>query len=515
MSNHIESSKKVAKNTLYLFFRMIMVMAVGLYTSRIVLSTLGVEDYGIYNVVGSVVILFSFLKQAMTNATYRFFAYALGENDVVKLRKTFVMSINAHLLIIGVILLLSETVGLWLLNTKLVFPEDRLFAANIAYQFSIFSFCVNVLQTPYNSVVIAHEQMSFFALTSIWEVFLKLGIVFLLLVLPGDVLVLYALLMFVISLFLYLWYIVYCHRRYQECRYSRYWDGRMLISMVKYSGWSVLVNGADVLVTQSIVFFFNIFFGVAMNAALGVANQVCSALQALLGSFTQAFNPQIIKSYAKGEMGYLYKLIYSTSKISYFLLLFVAVPVLLNIDFLLGLWLEVIPEGVDKLLVMIVLFSLIDAYSAPLWITVYATGNLRTHQLLMSIIKIFNVPLAYLVLKNGGDAWMALALKAGLNLVCSIVRPIYMRRLVGLPLHVYVREVFGRIVIVSVLSLPLPVYLASIMPNSWGKLLMVSFVSIVVMVMVVLYIGLNKQEKTLCVAMLRKYMKNKFYKGFV
>lgn len=179
-------SKRVAKNTLYLFLRMIVVMAVGLFTSRVVLQTLGVDDYGVYNVVGSVVVFFSFLKQALTNATYRYIAYAIGEGDMLKLKRTFSMAINAHLIIAVILLLLAETVGLWFLNAKLVFPEGRLVAANWAYQFSVLSFVVSVVQTPYNSCIIAHEHMSFFAVTSVWEVVLKLLVVYLLVVLPGD-----------------------------------------------------------------------------------------------------------------------------------------------------------------------------------------------------------------------------------------------------------------------------------------------------------------------------------------
>lgn len=490
-------SKRVAKNTLYLFLRMIVVMAVGLFTSRVVLQTLGVDDYGTYNVVGSVVVFFSFLKQAMSNATYRYIAYALGEGNEEKLRHTFSMAVNVHFIIAGLLLVLCETVGLWFLNAKLVFPEGRLMAANMAYQFSLLSFCFSVIQTPYNSSIVAHEHMSFFAVTSIWEVILKLIVVYLLVVLPGDNLINYSWLLAAVTIFLYLWYRIYCRKHFSECKYKRYWDDTMFRDMLKYSGWSILVNGADVAVAQSTVFFFNIFFGVAANAALGIANNVNSHINQFLSNFTQAFNPQIIKSYAQGDMQYFYKLLYSTSKLSYFLLLSVAVPIVLNIDFILHIWLGVVPDGTGLFVLLIVLFSLLDAFNAPLWNAVHATGKLRTHQILMSSIKIMNIPLAYMLLRMGYDAWTVLALKAALNLVCSIVRPIYMKRLIKLPLLTYCKNVVYPIILISVLTLPIPIYLCSIFENGWTRLAITSSSFIVMMCLFTYLWGLNDTERNL------------------
>lgn len=488
-------SKRVAKNTMYLFVRMIFVMGISLFTSRVILQTLGVDDYGTYNVVGGVVVFFSFLKSAMTNATYRYIAFALGEGDEQKLSRTFSMAINAHLIIAALLLVLSETIGLWFLNTHLVFPEGRLLAANIAYQFSLLTFLLSVIQTPYNSCIIAHEHMSFFAVTSVWEVVLKLLVVFALLWLPGDNLVNYSWLLAAVALFLLVWYKIYCAKHFVESRYKKYWDKGMLGEMLKYSGWSVLVNGADVTVSQSIVFFFNIFFGVAANAALGVANTVNASLTQFLGNFSQAFNPQIIKSYAEKDMEYFYKLIYSTSKISYFLLLLVSFPVVANIDFILKIWLGVVPEGTGLFILVIMLYSLIDAYSAPLVTSVHATGKLRTHQIMVSAIKLLNIPLAYLVLWLGCDAWTALGIKAALNLVCSIVRPIYMKRLIHLPLGVYTRKVFMPILLVSIFSLPLPIYLCTLYDEGWLKLVVTSSAFVLIMGIFTLLFGLDKEER--------------------
>lgn len=498
------NSKRVAKNTLFLFLRMLVVMCVGLYTSRVVLNTLGVEDYGVYNVVGSVVVLFSFLQAALTNATYRFLAYDMGKGDMSALGRTFSMSVNAHWILALLVLLLCETFGLWFLNNKLVFPDVRLEAANVAFQFSVLGFCASIVKTPYNSAIIAHERMNFFAYTSVLEAVLKLAVVYVLWISPWDKLEIYALLLAVVSLLLLAWYWLHCKHNFQECTYRACWDAPMLKRMLGYSGWSLVVNMADVGIAQSVIFFFNLFFGVVANAALGIANQVNTQLCQLLASFTQAYTPQIIKSYARGDRGYFLNLIYSTSKLSYFLLLAVSVPLFLNMDFILKLWLGVVPDGTGTFVWLVVLYSLVDAFSAPLWTAVHATGNLRTHQLLMSGIKLLNIPFAYVLLKMGYGAWTALALKAGLNMVCALVRPVYMKRLIHLPLWEYSKSVFVPMMAVTAFAIPLPLFLGGLYPDGWLRLFLTSSVFIVLYGICVLWIGLSKKERDMLYGMLKK-----------
>lgn len=500
-----DNSKRIAKNTLYLFFRMFLVLAVGLYTSRVVLETLGVEDYGLYNVVGSIVVLFGFLQQALNNATYRYLAYGIGVGDKEVLRSTFSMAINAHLILVGIILLLSETLGLWFLYNKLVIPVERMDAAIFAYQMSILCCCVNIIKTPYNSSIIAHEKMNFYAYTSIIEVVLKLLIVYLLVIGDFDKLKLYSFLILVVTLLMLLWYYLQCKKLFPECHYQKHWDGSLISNMVKYSGLSIIVNLVDVSVNQSIVFFFNIFFGLVANAALGIANQVNSQLTNFLNSFTQSYGPQIIKSYASGDKKYFMNLMFSSSKFSYYLLLLVSVPVLLNIDFILNLWLKNPPENASTFFMVVIWYSLVDAYSAPLWTGVHATGNIKGHQILMASIKILNIPLAYILLKFGSPAWTALLLKVVLNVICSVVRPCYVRKLYGLPLAKYFKEVFGMIYLSTVIMLPLPFYLAHRMENGWSKLCLTSMLFVVIAMPVIYIIGFNAKEKKL----IRNIIQNK------
>ena len=495
MRQNKDRGKRVAKNTLMLFFRMMLVMLVGLYTSRVILGVLGVEDFGIYNLVGSVIVLFSFLQQALNNATYRYLAYGIGEGNQEKLRKTFSMSLNVHLLLAIIIFALCETIGLWFLNNKLVIPEARVDAAMVVFHLSILSFCINIVKTPYNSVIIAHEQMSFYAYTSVVEVILKLLIVYCLLLFDADKLILYAFLLFGISILLFLWYYIRCRQLFSECHYESGWDSAMARDMTKYSGWSLVVNMADVCVNQSAAFFFNVFFGVVANAAMGIANQVNGHLTQFLSNFTSSYNPQIIKSYAAGDRDYFMKLLFSCSKFSFFLLFLVTIPVALNIDFILHIWLKNPPEGASTFVLMMILYSLVDAYSAPLWIGVHATGQLRMHQVIMASIKILNIPLAYLLLKFGHPAWAILLLKALLNFVCSIVRPVYVQKLYQLPLKDYFQNVFFKIYIVVVLVLPLPVYVSYYVGVDFLKLVLSVVAFYVISIPVIYYVGLNKNER--------------------
>lgn len=497
------NTTRIAKNTIYMFFRMILVLAVGLYSSRVVLETLGVEDFGVYNVVGGVVVFFSFLKSALTNATYRFLAFDIG-NKSPNLPETFSMTINAHLILTAVCIVLSETLGLWFLNAKLNIPAGREFAANIAYQLSILCFAVSIMQTPYNSAIIAHESMSFYAYTSIIEVALKLAVIYLLLVVQTDKLILYSFLIFVVTFLIYIWYYIHCKRSFDECTYHWCWNSQKLKEMVNYSGWSLVVNMADVSINQSIVFFFNIFFGVIANAALGVANQVNTQLNNFLSSFTQAYNPQIIKSYAAGNQEYFMKLIFSTSKLSYYMLLFVSVPLMLNIDYILTLWLKTPPEGASLFVILVIGYSLVDAYSAPLWTGVHATGNIKRHQILMSSIKILNIPMAYFMLKFGCAAWTALLLKIVLNIICSIVRPCYVRNLYGLPLSQYFRQVWAVVYLVTIIVLPLPVYLSCMMEDGLLHFLITSSVFCVIAVPVIYFVGLDDKERDLVNNMIKQ-----------
>lgn len=498
METNRNSTQRIAKNTLFMFIRMILVMCVGFYTSRVVLTTLGVDNYGIYNIVGSVVVFMSFFKNALNNATYRFLTFELGKGNIERLRQTFTMAINAHVILAILLWIILEFVGVWFLNNQLNIPENRMFAANWVFQLSLLTFILEVVKTPFNSLIISHERMSFYAYSSIVEVVLKLVVVYILLIGYMDKLILYALLILLVSICMLFWYIIYCHKKFQETHYEYYWESKMFKGFISYSGWSLLVNGADVTVQQCINIFFNIFNGVAANAAMGIAIQVNTILNNFLSTFTTSFSPQIIKSYAQKNMEYFMKLILSTSKISYFFLLLIAFPIIINIDYLLEVWLVVPPPLAGTFLCYIIIYSLIDAISAPLWNAVHATGNIRIHQILMSSIKIMNIPLGYILLKNEFPLYSIIALYAGLNGICCIVRAIYMKHLINLPLKEYFFGVLFRCFLVSVMAIPLPLYYSINHSEGCKNLFITSFLFVLPYLLLVYFIGLTKKEKELC-----------------
>ena len=502
-------SALIAKNTVFLFLRMIVVLFVGLYATRVILDVLGEVDFGVYQVAGSVVVLCTFLLEALSNASYRYLAYDLGRNDRESMNKTFSTSVNVHVILAIIVFILCETIGLWYFNKYLEIPETRMYAARITYHFSVLSFCARIIKTPYDSVIIVNEKMNFYAFTSIIEAVFKLAIVYLLLVIAQDKLIVYAFLVFAVAVLMMLWYMLYCRLKFKEYRYKWYWNAQIIKKFVTYSNWSMLVNLVIGVVEQFIVFSVNKFSGILANAALGVANQVNYMLNQFLQSFTKSFNPQIVKSYAAGEREYFMKLIFSSSKLSFYLMLAMVVPLMLNVDFVLDLWLKDVPQGVTSFLIYILLYSLIDAYSGPLWMAAYATGNIKTHQIIIASIRILNIPLAYVMLKMGCPAWSALAVKAALNFICSLARPLYMTRLIGLDFKKYAKDVFLSIALVFVLSLPLPLFLAYSIQAAWPRLMIVGAVSVLNMLLAIYLVGLNAREKELCKQLVYKMIKRK------
>ena len=498
MSNNKQGNTiRVVKNTIYLFFRLLIVACVGFYTSRVVLQVLGVEDYGIYNIVGSVVVFLSFFKNALNNATFRYLTYELGCDNQKGLHQTFVMSLNTHIILAILLWVILEIAGTWFINNELNISSGRLYAANWTFQISLLTFCFEIIKTPYNSIIIAHERMSFYAITSIVEAIMKLLVVYFLINTVYDKLILYALLLAGVSLIMLLWYILFCVYKFKETRFSFYWDTRLLKTFLSYSGWSLLVNASDVTVRQGFNIFYNIFGGVVVNAAMGIANQANAVLNTFLGAFTNSFDPQIIKSYASGDESYFKKILYSTSKGSFFLLFTISFPVILNIDYLLKIWLVTPPEYSGTFLRFVACYSLIDSFSSPLWMAVHATGKLKTHQILMSSIKILNLPLSYCSLLCGAPLYVPLLGYVVLNIVCAIVRIFYLRRLIHLPVKEYFHDVILKMLIVVIISIPIPICCLRFDMPPLSTLIASSLLFVIPYSLSVYYVGLNLSERNL------------------
>lgn len=494
MSSTSENNKRIAKNTAMLYIRMLLIMAVTLYTSRVVLEVLGVEDFGIYNIVGGVVVLFSFINNAMATATQRFLNFELGRNDIKEVGRVFSMSMTAHISIALLVLLLAETIGLWFLLTQMNIPDGRMNAAVWCYQFSILTTCVQIIRVPYNACIIAYERMSFYAYISILEVILKLLIVFLLSIGGFDKLILYSILMFLVTVAVCYAYKIVCNRNFNISRYSFFWDKTLYKKLMSFSGWSLFGSAANVGAQQGLNILLNIFCGVTVNAAMGIANQVSHAVYSFVSNFQVAFNPQIVKSYASGDKAYFERLIFQASKFSFFLLFIISLPFLLKCDFVLSVWLKEVPEYAVPFTQLILIFLMIDAISAPLWISVQAMGNIRNYQILMGFLILLNLPLGYLVLYCGLKPESVLVIRVLINLIAYLLRLIFINGFISFHVFKYIKNVIAVILLVVILSVPIPLYVANLYQSFKGFVFTFVF-SVLSVVVSIYFVGLTNGEK--------------------
>lgn len=446
------TTKRIAKNTLMLYFRQILIMIVSLYTVRVVLNTLGAEDYGIYNVVAGVVVLFSFVNNAMATSTQRFLNFNLGKEDTEKTQQTYSSSLLIHIGIALIFVILAETVGLWFVNTKLNIPLERHCSAMWCYQFSIITTVFNILRVPYNAVIIAYEKMSFFAWVSIVEAVLKLLVVYLLIISPFDKLVAYVILLTLVSIIILFCYKIYCNKKFEIAHYKKVTDYSLVKEILGFSGWSLFGATANVANSQGTNIVLNMFTNVTVNAAMGIANQVNSAVYSFVSNFQTAFNPQIIKSYAAKNYDYFNNLICRTSKFSFLLLTYIALPLYVNVDFVLTLWLKNVPQYSCDFVNLILLFSLIDAFNGPLWMAAQAPGKIKNYQLVVSFFIFLNLPLSILVMYLGVSPLYVLYIRIILNICITFYRLLYLKKHVGLSIISYFKSVFFPCVLVLIVS---------------------------------------------------------------
>ena len=468
MTEQAENTKRIAKNTLMLYVRMLFGMLVSLYTSRVVLQALGVEDYGIYNVVGGVVAMFSLLSGSLSAAVSRFLTFELGRNDLVRLRKVFSSALCVHALLALFVLVLSETLGLWFLNYQMNIPADRMIAANWVFQFSLFSFLLGLFSVPYNASIISHERMGIFAFVGIGDTLLQLGIVLFIAFggICSDKLIVYASLLVVKGMLFQLFYFYYCRKSFKECRFKLSLDKQLLKEMTGFAGWNFIGASSAILRDQGGNILLNLFYGPALNAARGVANQVSNAIGSFVGNFMIALNPQITKSYAAAEYGYTFSLIFRGARFSYYLLLWLALPVLLNTQYILSIWLNVVPEHTILFVQLVLVFSMCETISNPLITVMLATGKIRNYQIVVGGLQMMNFPLSYIFLKMGFLPEIIVMVAIFLSLICLGARLILLRDMIQLPVARFLRHVCGNIIVVTILSLTVPLYARWELPNN-------------------------------------------------
>jgi Na+-driven multidrug efflux pump len=443
---------------------MFVVLLITLYTSRVLIKTLGFTDYGLYQLIAGIVVLFNFLRQALTNSSFRYIAFAIGENNTQEARRIFVSAINCYAILAFAVFLLLECIGVWFINNKLNIEPESISDANFLFQASILTFCLGVITAPLTSSILAHERMDYYAFVGIIEVVLKLAAVFALDLFQVHKVVVYGLLLVAVSLFVFGISAVYCYRRFPEERYYWYWDRSRIRKLLSYSSWSVVVNGAEMGSQQAINVFFNLFIGVVGNAAIGITNQVLSGVNQFVSNLCQAFNPRIIKSYAAGQVDYFFKLIYTASKISFILYILIAIPIILNTEFILSIWLGNYPENTAVYIRIILLSLAFDSFQMPLWLAVHATGKLSVHQSVVGGIRLLSIVLIYYVFKFTGRGEYALAVSAMTTALCAVFRTVYLHYLVGLNLKEYLVKVLLRIVSLTLIVTPLSL-VASLLPS--------------------------------------------------
>lgn len=489
------NNKRVLKNTFLLYFRMILTMAVSLYTVRIVLETLGAIDYGIFNVVAGVVLMFSFLSNTMSTASQRFFAFELGRQNYEELKKTFSMTMTIYILIAIIILLLAETIGLWFLNNKMSFPENRVEAANWVFQFAIFSFMMTMFTVPYNAAIIAHEKMSIYAYVSVVEVLLKLLTVFFLREFSFDKLKLYSILTFFVTALISLIYRVYCVRRFNECRYFFYWDSSLFKKLISYSSWNLFGAVSGIFNNYGVNIVLNLFFGPIVNTARGIAFQISSTINQFTLNFMTATRPQITKYYAAGMNEQMTKLVFQSSKLSFLLLFILSMPVLLETNFVLMLWLGDLPPYVVMFTKLVIINTLIDSVSISLQAAAQATGRIKLYQFVVGGVMLLNLPVCYLFLSLGCLPETVFYLSIGNSIICLVLRLSMLKNMIGLSVNKFFVKVLLPVILISIISCIPPYIIVKNMGSDAQRFVWVLCVGFVTSLFTVCYIALSKDER--------------------
>ena len=495
MSDTSATNKRIAKNTLMLYVRMLFTMGVSLFTSRVVLQTLGVEDYGINSVVGGVITMFTFINGAMVSSTQRYLNFELARGNAERLRSVFNTSLQIHALIALAIVLLGETVGLWFLKEKLVIPEARMTAAMWVYQCSILSCAVGIMSAPYNADIIAHEKMSAFAYISILDVSLKLLIVYLLVVLPFDKLIVMAVLTLLVQLLIRCIYSRYCHTHFKETCFQARIDKPLFKEMSGFAGWSFWGNLAVILYTQGLNMMLNIFFGPIVNAARGIAVQVQSAVQQFVSGFQTALNPQITKNYASGNLEQMHSLMFRSARFSFLLLFFLSLPVLLETNFLLTLWLKTVPEDAVIFTQIMICISLIYTTANPCVVANQATGKVKVYQMVVGGILLMILPISYIILKLGAPAYSVFLVHVCVESVAQFSRMYMLRKLINLPMWQYMKNIYIPVVTTVAVAVVCPTIVRVQMEEGWLRFLAVGFTCVFSVGLSAFFIGFTQHER--------------------
>ena len=494
--NTSERSRRIARNTVLLYFRMFVLMAVGLVTSRVVLRSLGADEFGIYSAVAGIVMLFTLLTASLSTAISRFLTVELGRGDAEQLRRVFATSVMIQLLLSALIVVLAEPAGLWWISHRMVLPAGRIPAAQWVLQLSLLSLVIQLVSVPYNAAIIAHERMDAFAWISLFEAFGKLAVAYALTVSEGDRLILYAGLLAAVSFVTRLLYGLFCRRHFAESRYRLRLDRPLFKEIFSFAGWNFIGAGAGILRDQGGNQLLNLFFGTVANAAWGIAAQVSGTVQKFVTSFTTALNPQITKSYASGERDYMFRLIFRGSRISVYLLLLVVLPVVFNADFLTTLWLGDVPEGTVLFIRLVLVYLTVEAVSFTMVTAMLATGDIRDYQIVVGGLSLLNLPVDWVLLHYGAPAHCIYVVAIVIAFCCLAARLVMLHRMIGLAVGRFLTEVLGRELLVAALAVSLPLALVYVLPlESWWGFLVHAGTTFCWTALCVLLVGMSGEER--------------------
>lgn len=509
MSTISENNKRIAKNTIYMYMRMLVMLFISLFTSRVIFNALGVDNYGIYNVVGSVIVFFSFLNNGLSLATKRYITAELANGDEVSQRKTFSLAMLAHIYIAIIVLVLAESVGLWAVNSLLKIPEGRMFAANVVYQLSVFSAIVGIIQSPYGSAIVAHEKMSIYAYFSIFDVIFKLLIVFAVKWIMGDKLIIYGLLLFIVCIANFIIYYCYCRKVFPQYRFSIPKERSGIKGMFGYMGWSLAGQSMVMLTNQGVTMLINIFAGVAVNAAMGISNTITNIVSQFVSNFQVAFNPQITKYYVAGDTQNLNQLVYRASRYSSFLVLIFLIPIIFQADRFLSLWLGDYPEYSVQFCVLTVCCIYFEALSGPLWMTIGSDTNIRRYQIIVSSIFSINFIGSWILLYLGFPPYNVIVVRMLVCIILIVARLVLCRQKVPTfsICHWLGDTIFRSVAIIAV---PVLINLAMsniIYTNRIVEFLSVCFISVITTAIGIYVIGFNSGERRLIVNKVRSVVR--------
>lgn len=495
MSEQIVNNKRVAKNTILLFFRMLLTMGISLYTSRAIIQILGVQDYGIYNVVGGVIAMFGFVNGSLTVATQRYITFELGKGEKGKESKVFSTCLILHIILAVIIVIIADAISVWFLYHKLLIPADRLMAAFWILQFALLSTFVMIVSVPYNALIVAHEKMDAFAFISIVEAVLKLIIVYSLLVIPFDKLIVYGFLILVTQIVIRFCYSIYCHAKIKTVKFKYVWDFPLVKEIAVFAGSSVFGNITFLACTQGVNVLLGAFFLPAVNAARGIAVQAQGAINSFVQGFQTAINPQITKTYAAGLLEEMHTLIFRSSRFSFYLLLIISLPILLEAEPILKLWLGIVPEYTVIFLRLIILTTWINTCANPLNVASKASGKVWKYETSVSACLLMILPISYILLKIGLDAWIVFAVHLVLECIAQIVRVRTASKLIGFEIRCYWTRALSKILLVACCSIIIPLFVYLKLSPGVVNIILVSLISVISSIITVYFVGLEKTEK--------------------